>query len=212
MTILAFGRTLARTMIDAGAVTVDPASGFVWSSGLRAPLYCDHRLLTGRPDLRAPVSDALVDLVGRHFPDAEGIAGVAQAAIPWAAWVADKVGLPLLAVRRRPKRHGQQRQVEGGLETISNVVIVEDVLSTGSSVERVAAAIRDTGPEVLGAVTILDYEMSGDRLPRAGLELHSLYTYRDLRQELGADEPAADGLDVLDSWYAGLSQNERGPT
>lgn len=197
----ASGRGIARTVIDAGAVTVDPANGFTWSSGLWAPLYCDHRRLIGLPDRRDGVCAALAELVRRCHPAAAGLAAVAVAAVPWAAWVADRLRLPLVVVRPNAKGHGLRHQVEGLAGRISPVVVVEDVVSTGGSVLRTAAALRAEGVTVSGAVTILDYGISRQALPDASLRLHSLYAYPDLRAELGTRlRPGA--LDPVDAWYA----------
>lgn len=82
-------REVARLVIGADAVFIDTTSRFVWSSGLLAPLYCDHRLLIARPDLRRQLSHALAALILDHFNSCEAVAGVALAAVPWAAWVAE---------------------------------------------------------------------------------------------------------------------------
>lgn len=197
---------VVRVMLDANAVRVDTKNSFVWSSGLVAPLYCDHRLLFARPHARSLVSMALVDRIMHCFPERDGIAGVSLAAIPWAAWVSHIVSEPLLVVRPEPKGHGHRRQVEGDLEGIARVVIVEDVISTGSSTIAVHDALSRAGVSVVGVCGILDYQISGESLQDRGLTFHSLYTYSDLRATLGeAGRLSASALSNLDQWYDGLN-------
>jgi orotate phosphoribosyltransferase len=126
---------LARLLVEAGAVEVraDPAQWFTWSSGRRAPIYCDNRILISLPDVRARVVEALRASVAAHFPGAEAIAGTATAGIPWAAWLADRMALPMLYVRSSAKEHGRGRRVEGRPPRGERVVLIEDLISFGGS-------------------------------------------------------------------------------
>ena len=109
------GAECAKLLLEIGAVELrsDPKHWFTWASGRRAPIYCDNRLLISYPDQRRLVSDALADRVRRDYPDAEVIAGTATAAIPHAAWLADRMGLPMVYVRGAAKGHGRGKRVEG---------------------------------------------------------------------------------------------------
>jgi orotate phosphoribosyltransferase len=196
-------RDCSRLVIDAGAVLIDTKVGFTWSSGVHSPLYCDHRLLASRPGLRRRLSQELAALVRDQFGEADAIAGVALGAIPWAAWVADTLGLSLVLVRQERKSHGRRRQVEGDLRDVSCAVVIEDVVSTGGSSIRVASSLRALGVSVLGVVAILDYQVTDGALSREGLKLHSVYTYDSLRSELDKSQRyPREATFALDQWYA----------
>jgi orotate phosphoribosyltransferase len=195
------GREIAELLLDAKAFSLSVDVPYVWSSGMHAPLYCDHRALLAHVGTRRRISDALATVVHERFGDAQAVAGVAQAAVPYAAWVADLLELPLLFVRREPKGHGHQRQVEGVRDSIDKVVIVEDVVSTGASVFRVADALRGASLSIAGVVAILDYQISGGALERAGLPFAALYTFKDLRAALEGRGLERDELELLDEWH-----------
>jgi orotate phosphoribosyltransferase len=201
-------RDVARLVIDAGAVVIDARMPFTWSSGLQAPLYCDHRLLVAQRDVRRQISQALAALIRDSIPAADAVAGVALAAVPWAAWVADLLNLPLLIVRRERKGHGHGRQVEGALNGICSVVVLEDVVSTGRSVIRVVEALRASGLCVENVASILDYQISGNTLERQALRLRALYTYESLRGELEVRGFNRESLAALDTWYSKLDSGD----
>ena len=108
---------LARLLVECGAVELraDPDDWFTWSSGKRAPIYCDNRLLLSFPSARAQVADALCDALAERFGAPEVIAGTATAGIPYAAWVAERMDLPMVYVRGSAKQHGQRAQLQNNV-------------------------------------------------------------------------------------------------
>ena len=107
---------IARRLLEAGAVKLQPASPFTWASGLRSPIYCDNRVLLSYPAIRSEVIDGLEELAA-SFSDIEGIAGVATAGIPHGALLADRLNLPFVYIRSKAKEHGRQNQIEGRVES-----------------------------------------------------------------------------------------------
>jgi len=136
--------SLSALLLEVGAVELraDPADWFTWSSGRRAPIYCDHRLLLSHPKARAQVADALCASIRANFPDVQLIAGAATGAIAHAAWVAERMDLPMVYVRPRAKGHGQARQVEGMRPAGERTVLIEDLISLGGSAAEMALALR----------------------------------------------------------------------
>ena len=127
---------LASGLLEAGAVRLSPRSPFTWASGLKAPIYCDNRQLLGFHALHSAIKAALAERAATRNPIL--IAGTSTAGIPWAAMVADQLGLPMAYVRPEPKGHGMGRQVEGPSGKGHRVVLIEDLISTGgSSIRRV---------------------------------------------------------------------------
>jgi orotate phosphoribosyltransferase len=153
-----YAESVSGMLLDIGAVVLRPNDPFTWSSGLKAPIYCDNRLTISYPHVRQKIARALCELVRTHYSDAEVIAGAATGGIPHAAWVADLLNLPMVYVRSSAKGHGKQNQVEGRLHPGQRVVIIEDLISTGKSSLQVAQALREAEAEVLGVAAIFTYE------------------------------------------------------
>jgi len=146
---------LVAGLLDAGAVRLSPRSPFTWASGLRSPIYCDNRQLLGFPDLRAAIKLALSEQAALAQPTL--IAGTSTAGIPWAALVADELGLPMAYVRPEPKKHGMARQVEGPHADGHRVVLIEDLISTGGSSIKCVEALRHEDAEVLEVLALFSY-------------------------------------------------------
>lgn len=168
------------------------------------PLYCDNRLLMADPELRAFVAEALAETIRQRYPDVELLAGTATAGIPHAAWVADRLRLPMVYVRPQPKEHGRGRQVEGRLIPGARTVLIEDLISTGSSSIRAAEALRREKAHMRGIVAIFSYSLPGTaaRLAEAGLSAVALCGLEALLQQarrMGLLSEAQESL--LRDWY-----------
>lgn len=150
----------AEKLLQAEAVILRPENPFTWASGWKSPIYCDNRKLLSLPFTRDFVKSELANLVFEKHADADVIAGVATAGIPWGALVADQLKLPFLYVRPKPKEHGRQNQIEGSYERGQKIVVVEDLVSTGKSSLQTVDALRSEGLEVVGLVSIFSYAFS----------------------------------------------------
>ncbi|MFZ9981703.1 MAG: orotate phosphoribosyltransferase [Cyclobacteriaceae bacterium] len=148
---------ISALLLDIGAIKLNPENPFTWSSGWKSPVYCDNRLALSYPEKRTYIKEALTSAVQNNFPDAESIAGVATAGIAQGALVADKLSLPFLYVRPKPKDHGMQNLIEGKIVPGQKVVLIEDLVSTGGSSIKAAEALRDAGFNVIGMVAIFTY-------------------------------------------------------
>jgi orotate phosphoribosyltransferase len=168
--------SVAAALLDAEAfkVSLDPL--FTWTSGLKAPVYCDLRSLNSDVATRRLIVDELVKLVPEGT---DVIAGTATAGITWAAWVAEKLSLPMVYVRPKVKEHGAKRQVEGNFPNGATVVMVEDLISTGGSCIRTCEALRDECEALVSKViAINNYTMPKATInfAEAGLELETVTT------------------------------------
>ena len=106
-------RQVAAILLDLKAVVLSPEKPFIWASGLASPIYCDNRLLMSDVAARTCVIDAFCQLVKKLEPAPQAIAGCATAGIPHAAWIADRLGLPMVYVRSSEKKHGRQNRIGG---------------------------------------------------------------------------------------------------
>ncbi len=150
---------VARLLVEIGAIEVriDPDEWFTWALGRRAPIYCDNRIVISYPEVRARFAKALADSIGEHFPGVEVIAGTSTAGIPHAAWVADRLSLPMVDVRGEAKGHGQQKRVEGRPLQGERVVVLEDLISFGQSSLSAGDGVGEEGGKVIGVQSIFAY-------------------------------------------------------
>ena len=168
--------SIARGLLQIGAVFLRPDEPFTWASGIKSPIYCDNRLILTAPAVRALVEQTLAETVREKYPEAEVLMGTATAGIAHAAIAAHLLGLPMGYVRSGAKDHGRQNQIEGRLDPGQKVVVIEDLISTAGSVLEVVEVLRAAGADVLGIVSLFTYGMQKgiDRLAAADRENTSL--------------------------------------
>ena len=194
---------IARALLAIGAVALRPNEPFTWTSGIKSPIYCDNRLTMSYPEVRERIAEGFAALIREYYPDTELVAGTATAGIPHAAWVAQKLNLPMVYVREKAKSHGKQNQIEGVVRPGQRTVVIEDLISTGGSSLRAAAAIREAGGVVRAVLAIFTYEFAetAEAFRNEGVELRTLSSYSALigvaREE---GRISGDELELLASW------------
>jgi orotate phosphoribosyltransferase len=124
----------------------------------------------------------MCNVIFQTFQNADMIAGVATAGIPWGAMAADQLKLPYIYVRPKPKEHGLGNQIEGFFERGKRVVVVEDLVSTGKSSLQVVDGLKNAGLNVDGMVSIFNYGFpeAKDAFEKYQLTLKSLTDYDSL--------------------------------
>ena len=172
---------IAAHLLRIGAVKINAKNPFVWSSGLKSPIYCDNRLLLSYPEVRTQVQQAFVAAALNWHPF-DVVGGVATAGIPHGVLVADALRKPFIYVRSKPKGHGRQNQIEGDLKPGSQVLLIEDLISTGGSSIRAAKAVKEAGSEVSGILAIFSYgfDLSQRAFNDADIPFRTLITLDDL--------------------------------
>ncbi|MBA2796613.1 orotate phosphoribosyltransferase [Streptococcus porcinus] len=181
---MTLAKQIATELLEIRAVSLKPEQPFTWASGIKSPIYTDNRITLSYPKTRTLIEDGFVEIIKRHYPEVDIIAGTATAGIPHGAIVADKMNLPFAYIRSKPKVHGAGNQIEGYIEKGQKMVIIEDLISTGGSVlDAAAAAIRE-GVEVLGVVAIFTYELPKAKanFDKAGIKCQTLSNYSQLIQ------------------------------
>ncbi len=171
---------IAEKLLDAGAVKLSPAKPFKWASGWNSPIYCDNRKLLSFPNARDIVKKALCKTIIKEFDQVELIAGVATAGIPWGALVADKLKLPYIYVRPKPKEHGMGNQIEGVFAKKARVVMIEDLISTGRSSLDACQVLKKEKLDLLGVVSIFNYgfPQAIEAFAQANIPFFSLSNYQ----------------------------------
>lgn len=172
-------KVVAEKLLQANAVKLNAREPFTWASGWKSPIYCDNRRVLSFPFIRDYIKSELCNMVFEKFPDAGLLAGVATAGIAWGAMTADQLKLPYIYVRPKPKEHGLGNQIEGYYESGQQVVVIEDLVSTGKSSLQVVDVLKKEGLEVVGMVSIFTYgfPQAEKVFAEAGVEYHSLTNY-----------------------------------
>lgn len=198
---MSLAKEISESLLKRGAVKVSIDPPFTWVSGIKSPVYCDNRKMISFVEDRKAIVDGLISLMKEKDLKPDVIGGTATAAIPWAAFLAYELGLPMIYIRPEKKEHGAGKQIEGHLEPNQNVLIVEDLISTGGSSVKAAEAVREEGGcvvEDILAIVTWEIPKSKVRFEEAGIRLSTLTDYTNiigLAAETGAIP--SDQLDVV---------------
>lgn len=194
---------VAQKLMEIEAVSLSPQAPYTWASGLKAPIYCDNRLIVSYPEVRTFIENQLVAMIKEQFQEVEVIAGTATAGIPHAAIVADKMNLPMIYVRSSNKDHGKKNAIEGRIHPGQKVVMIEDLISTGQSVLDAADKVIEAGGEVIGCAAIFNYLLPKGikAFENRPYELRTLTTYPDLIEVAVENEELLPFKTTLNNWY-----------
>ncbi len=199
-------RALADALLSIDAVSLRPHDPFTWSSGLAAPIYCDNRQTLAHPSVRERIAEGFAEAVREYDGTSLTVAGTATAGIPHAAWLADRIEAPMAYVRDSAKGHGQGRRIEGARPGPGDeVVVVEDLISTGRSALNAAAAVRETGANVSAVLAIFSYglDAAATAFREAGVPCHVLTTFPVLLDVARRQHSlSADAEALLNDWQA----------
>jgi orotate phosphoribosyltransferase len=172
----------AELLLQINAIKLNSGNPFTWASGWKSPIYCDNRLILSFPVIRNYIRDEFAKNIEKQFGKPEVIAGVATGAIGIGILVAESLGLPFVYVRPEPKKHGRQNQVEGFLQKGQNVIVVEDLISTGNSSLLAVEALREAGANIKGMAAIFTYgfDIAEENFKKANIDLFTLSNYENL--------------------------------
>jgi len=154
---------------------------FLLRSGKRSRYYLDKYRFETRPDVLAPLAEALAEAVREHEPDADRLAGPELGAVALAAAASLETGLPFLIVRKAAKEYGTAQQLEGVYEEGECVCLIEDVVTSGGAAIEAVEALRNAGLRVSNAICVVDREEGGvDELARHAVRLRPLFRASEL--------------------------------
>ncbi len=174
--------SIAESLLKINAVSLSLNPPFTWVSGIKSPIYCDNRLFISYVEERRKVVDAFIEKIKDSGLDFNVVAGTATSAIPFAAWISEKLSLPMVYVRAEKKQHGRGKSVEGKLNKGDKVIVIEDLISTGKSSVQVVKNLREEGAEVVGVFSIFSYQFkkAEDNFASVGLNYVSLENIESL--------------------------------
>jgi orotate phosphoribosyltransferase len=196
-------KIIAEKLLQVKAVALIPQGFFTWASGWKSPIYCDNRKVLSHPFVRDFIKSELCNVVFEKFEQAELLAGVATAGIPWGAMVSDQLKLPFIYVRPKPKEHGLGNQIEGECKPGQKVVVIEDLVSTGKSSLQAVDALLDKGLNVIGMVSIFTYgfPVAQQEFDKKSIKYYSLTDYSSLLSLASAQGTLTEQeLALLESW------------
>lgn len=193
---------IAKVLLEAEAVKLNPENPYTWASGWKSPIYCDNRITLAYPEIRKMITQQLVERV-KQLGKIDAIAGVATAGIPQAALVAEALNLPMAYVRSAPKNHGTQSQIEGKLAPGQRIVLIEDLISTGGSAIKAALAVAQSGVEIVEVLAVFSYGFTAatEAFKAAGLAYFALSNYDILLSVLLQQNAISQAqLSTLSQW------------
>lgn len=176
---------VAKILLELNAVALNPKKPFRYASGILSPVYTDCRVLMAYPDKRRLIRDLYIKAIKQSGVDFEVIAGTATAGIPHAAWIADKLNLPMVYVRGKAKDHGKENTIEGIIKKGQKAIVIEDLISTGESAINSVNAVRAAGGKTSCVFAIITYGLkkAEQNFSQNGLKLITLTTFKDVVQE-----------------------------
>lgn len=196
---------IARGLIEKGCVKLSPQNPFTYASGLKGPIYCDNRLILTHVDFREKIVHSFLEVIKNHSLQFDLIGGIATAGIPHAAFIADRLKLPMVYVRPKAKEHGKKNQVEGDYRPNQSVILVEDLVNQGSSLADAMSGLKEAGLSSNQCLCIVDYQMGAAsmRLKELALTLYSLTDFEHLVEAaLELKFIDSEGKKLLIDWHA----------
>ena len=199
----------AEALLQINAIKLQPRNPFTWASGWKSPIYCDNRITLSFPQVRTFLRQQLATQIVEAYGKPDVIAGVATGAIAIGALVAEELGVPFVYVRPEAKKHGRQNQIEGFLDTGKNVVVVEDLISTGGSSLKAVEALKAHGVTVKGMIALFTYgfDIASKNFEDANVTLYTLSNYDNLiEQAAETNYISTEEIRTLKEWKENPSE------
>ncbi len=199
----------AEFLLQIKAIKLNPTDPFNWASGWKSPIYCDNRITLSYPAVRNFLKEEIAKLVEEKHGKPDVIAGVATGAIAIGVLVAQELGVPFVYVRPEAKKHGRKNQIEGHIEKGQNVVVIEDLISTGKSSLQAVEALKEADVNIKGMVAIFTYgfDIASTNFKENNIELTTLSSYEHLlEQALDNKYISEKELNTLQAWRSNPSE------
>ena len=204
---MVFDKIIAKKTINyllqINAIKLNTKTPFTWASGIKSPIYCDNRLILSNIEIRDYIANQMANIISKSFSGNYIVAGVATGAIAIGALVAERLKKPYIYVRPNPKGHGLKNQIEGSLPSGSNVIVIEDLISTGMSSLNAVNAIKGTSSSVDAMLSIFSYsfDFAIDRFKSEKINLISLADYNILVEIVKEQKIIShDEIEKLQRW------------
>ncbi len=193
----------AEFLLQIKAIRLNLNEPYEWASGWKSPIYCDNRIALSYPSVRIFLKEEIAKIVELEYGKPDLIASVATGAIAIGVLVAQELGVPFVYVRISPKQHGRKKQIEGHLERGQNIVLIEDLISTGSSSLKAIEILKEAGSVIKGMISIFSYELdiASKRFENNKIKVTTLSNYSSLlEQALDTNYITERELLTLNEW------------
>ena len=183
---MVFDKKVAEQTVDfltqINAIKLNTKNPFTWTSGIKSPIYCDNRLVLSYPKIREFIANSMSQIINNKYGTDIFIVGVATGAIAIGIMIAERLNHQYAYVRPEPKDHGLKNQIEGNINKNSNVLVIEDLISTGKSSLNAINALKSNGYNVIGMLSIFSYnfEFANKKFASEKITINSLADYNTL--------------------------------
>lgn len=173
-------KNIAKYLLKKESVKLNVNEPFTFVSGIKSPIYCDNRKMIAFPEERNQIVETFINALKNQAFDI--IAGTATAGIPWAAFIADRMNMPMAYIRSKKKAHGAGKQIEGADVKGKKVIVIEDLISTGSSCITAVNACKDAMATQIEVLAIFSYgfEKAIKNFEEANCKWHVLTSFSTL--------------------------------
>ena len=204
---MVFDKKVAEQTVDfltqINAIKLNTKNPFTWTSGIKSPIYCDNRLVLSYPKIREFIASSMSQIIKKKYGNDISIVGVATGAIAIGIMIAERLNLPYAYVRPEPKGHGLKNQIEGNIDKNSNVLVIEDLISTGKSSLTAINALKSNGYNVVGMLSIFSYnfEFANKKFVSEKITINSLADYNTLVEIVKSKGEISDEeISRLEKW------------
>jgi orotate phosphoribosyltransferase len=194
---------VAEFLLEIKAIKLETTNPFTWASGWKSPIYCDNRKTLSYPNIRNYIRDQFVRIIKEDLGIPDVIAGVATGGVPQGALVAQELGLPFIYIRSSEKAHGLGNVIEGVVHSGQSVIVIEDLISTGSSSLKAVEALKAAGCKIQGMAAIFTYcfKKADDSFAAAECSLVTISDYNFLiEQAVKSGYVKESDLESLKKW------------
>ncbi|MFT6071197.1 MAG: orotate phosphoribosyltransferase [Bacteriovoracaceae bacterium] len=198
------GLKFAKLLLSLGCVQVSPDSPYTYASGLMGPIYTDNRQILSYVPERLEVAEGLVDLIRESKLKFDSIAGLATAGIPHGMLTSHMMGSPFIYIRGKAKGHGKGNLIEGRFKKGDRIILVEDLVNQGSSLDSAVMGAKEAGLVPVACVCIVDYQMPAavKVLEKHDLPLFSLTNFSQISHAAASENNLSpDSVKLLDQWH-----------
>lgn len=200
-----YQKEIARALLEIGAVGFKPKEPLTFKMGMISPVYVDNRIFPYFPEQFKLVIEAFAEKIEKDGIDFEIIAGIAVGGIPHSATLGYRLQKPSVFVRKESKGYGKNKRVEGGDVNGRKILLVEDLVSTGSSALSGVKALREEGAAVDDCLIIVSYDFpeSKENFAKEKVKLHTLTNFPTIFQEAVAMKKITEEeKKVVEDWYS----------
>ncbi len=197
-------QSVAKALLDIGAVGFSPEAPITFKSGIRSPIYVDNRILIYFPQPWRLVIEGFKSLIASRGLAQEVIAGVAVGGVPHSAALAFVTGKPSVFIRKESKSHGKTQRIEGGNVNSKHILLIEDLVTTGGSSLSAVDALTAAGARVTDVLAIISYgfDEAAAAFDHAGLRLHALTDFAAVLEQARQTGMLDDGqIAIIKRWF-----------